>query len=42
MLRDQLHTHFGIGSPRFSSASDTNDNGFSHEAADLSQMKHPG
>ena len=34
--------HFGIGSPRLSLASNTYDNGLSHEAADLLLMKYPG
>jgi hypothetical protein len=34
--------HFGIGSPRLSQASNTYDNGLSHEAADLLLTKFPG
>jgi hypothetical protein len=34
--------HFGIGSPRLSRASDTYDNGLSHEAADPLLMKFAG
>jgi len=34
--------HVGIGSPRLSQASDTYDNGLSHEAADPLLAKYPG
>jgi hypothetical protein len=37
-----LFVHFGIGSPRFSLASDTYENALRHEAADLMLVKFPG